>query len=160
MTPGSTADTGAIGRQWRGRGAPKAHATFPPVIDWQPLLDAARAARERAYAPYSRFLVGAALLMEDGAIVPGCNVENRSYGLTVCAERGALSAAVAQGHGRPVAIAVVTDTSPPSAPCGMCRESLQELAPGAPVLLANLSGERVETTVSELLPRPFVLPER
>ena len=130
------------------------------MIDWQPLLDAARQARARAYAPYSGFQVGAALLMEDGAIVAGCNVENRSYGLTICAERGALSAAVAQGHGRPRAIAVLTDTSPPSAPCGMCRESLQELAAGAPVLLANTAGERVETTVSELLPMPFVLPPR
>ena len=130
------------------------------MIDWQPLLDVARQARARAYAPYSGFQVGAALLMEDGAIVAGCNVENRSYGLTICAERGALSAAVAQGHGRPRAIAVLTDTSPPSAPCGMCRESLQELAAGAPVLLANTAGERVETTVSELLPMPFVLPPR
>ena len=130
------------------------------MIDWQPLLDAARQARDRAYAPYSGFRVGAALLMEDGAVVAGCNVENRSYGLTVCAERGALSAAVAQGHGRPRAVAVLTDTSPPSAPCGMCRESLQELAPGIPVLLANPAGERVETTVAELLPMPFVLPAR
>ena len=130
------------------------------MIDWQPLLEAAHEARERAYAPYSGFRVGAALLMEDGAIVLGCNVENRSYGLTVCAERGALSAAVAQGHGRALAVAVLTDTSPPSPPCGMCRESLQELAAGAPVLLANPAGERVETSVSELLPMPFVLPPR
>jgi cytidine deaminase len=130
------------------------------MLDWEPLLAAARTARDRAYAPYSGFRVGAALLMEDGAIVPGCNVENRSYGLTVCAERGALAAAVAQGHGRPVAAAVVTDTSPPSAPCGMCRESLQELAPEIPVLLVNTAGDRVETSVRELLPMPFVLPPR
>jgi cytidine deaminase len=131
---------------------------LPPVTDWQPLLAAAHEARQRAYAPYSRFHVGAALLMEDGSIVLGCNVENRSYGLTICAERGALAAAVAQGRGRPRAIAVLTDTSPPSAPCGMCRESLQELAPDAPVLLANTAGERVETTVAALLPMPFVFP--
>jgi cytidine deaminase len=130
------------------------------VVDWEPLLQAAHTARARAYAPYSRFLVGAALLMEDGAVVAGCNVENRSYGLTVCAERAALAAGVAQGHGRPVAAVVVTDTSPPSAPCGMCRESLHELAPDAPLLLANLAGERVETTVAALLPMPFVLPAR
>ena len=132
----------------------------PAVIDWEPLLIAAVTARGRAYAPYSGFAVGAALLMEDGAIVAGCNVENRSYGLTICAERGALAAAVAQGHGRPMAAVVVTDTSPPSAPCGMCRESLQELAPDAPLLLANTAGERVETTVAALLPMPFVLPPR
>ena len=130
------------------------------MVDWEALLAAARTARERAYAPYSGFRVGAALLMEDGSIVPGCNVENRSYGLTICAERGALSAAVAQGNGRPVAAVVVTDTSPPSAPCGMCRESLHELAPEAPLLLANTAGERVETTVAALLPMPFVLPPR
>lgn len=137
-----------------------ARATFRAVPDWEALLTAARAARERAYAPYSGFRVGAALLMEDGSVVPGCNVENRSYGLTICAERGALSAAVAQGHGRPVAVVVVTDTSPPSAPCGMCRESLHELAPEAPLLLANTAGERIETTVAALLPMPFVLPPR
>jgi cytidine deaminase len=132
---------------------------YSPRVDWEPLIAAARAARERAYAPYSRFAVGAALLMEDGSIVAGCNVENRSYGLTLCAERNAMGAAVARGLRAPRAVAVVTDTSPPSPPCGMCRETLQELAdPGLPILLVNPAGERVERTLGEIFPYPFVLP--
>jgi cytidine deaminase len=129
------------------------------AVDWEPLVAAARAARERAYAPYSRFLVGAALLMEDGSIVAGCNVENRSYGLALCAERGALATAVARGLRRPQAVVVLTDTAPPSPPCGMCRESLRELADGAtPVLLVNLAGERQEWALEALLPYRFELP--
>jgi cytidine deaminase len=105
--------------------------------------------------------VGAALLMEDGSIVVGCNVENRSYGLTICAERNALAAAVARGLRAPRAAAVVTDTSPPSPPCGMCRETLQELAsPHLPILLVNPAGDRCERTLGELFPQPFVLPPR
>jgi cytidine deaminase len=126
--------------------------------DWEALIAAATAARDRAHAPYSRFLVGAALLMEDGSIVSGCNVENRSYGLAICAERTAMAAAVARGLSRPLALAVVTTTTPPSAPCGMCRETLREFAEDLPIVLANLDGERVETTLAELLPRSFVLP--
>ena len=128
------------------------------MLDWQPLIAAATAVRERAHAPYSRFLVGAALLMEDGSIVSGCNVENRSYGLAICAERTAMAAAVARGLSRPLALAVVTTTTPPSAPCGMCRETLREFAEDLPIVLANLDGERAETTLAELLPRSFVLP--
>lgn len=124
-------------------------------MDWQPLYDAAREARERAYAPYSHFLVGAALLTDDGQIITGCNVENRSYGLTICAERTAVAAAVAAGHRRLRAIAVVTDASPPAMPCGMCRETLNEFAPDLPVLVANLAGERRETTLRDLHPAPF-----
>ena len=132
---------------------------MPRVVDWEPLIAAAHRARERAHAPYSRFMVGAALLMEDGSIVSGCNVENRSYGLALCAERGALAAAVANGLRRPQAAVVVTATSPPSPPCGMCRESLRELADGTmPVLLVNLEGERQEWTLEELLPFRFELP--
>ncbi|MEO1086024.1 MAG: cytidine deaminase [Acidobacteriota bacterium] len=89
-------------------------------MDWDALFDAARAARERAYAPYSRFQVGAALLTGDGTLIPGCNVENRSFGLCICAERTAVSSAVAAGHREFVAVAVVTDTAPPAVPCGMC----------------------------------------
>jgi cytidine deaminase len=130
-------------------------------IDWEPLLAAAHEARARAYAPYSRFPVGAALLMEDGSIVAGCNVENRSYGLTLCAERNAVGAAVARGLRVPRAAVVVTDTAPPSPPCGMCRETLQELAsPALPILLVSTRGERVERTLGELFPHPFVLPPR
>ena len=124
-------------------------------VDWDALLAAARAARERAYAPYSRFLVGAALLAADGRIYPGCNVENASYGLTVCAERTAFFGAVASGQRAFVALALVTDVSPPAMPCGACRQVLRELAPDLPLVAANLVGERTETTLAELLPHSF-----
>jgi cytidine deaminase len=130
------------------------------VVDWEPLIAAAREAAARAHAPYSRFPVGAALLMEDGSIVAGCNVENRSYGLTMCAERTAIGAAVARGLTRPRALAVTTTSAPPSAPCGMCRETLREFASDLPVLLVNPDGERVETSLAALLPLPFELPAR
>lgn len=119
------------------------------------------AVRELAYAPYSHFLVGASLLMEDGRIYDGCNVENRGYGLTICAERTAIVSAVATGNRSPRAIAVATETSPPSPPCGMCLDTLAEFAdPDLPVLLTNLAGEREELRLRDLFPRPFVLPPR
>ena len=124
-------------------------------MDWAPLLAAAAAARDRAYAPYSRFQVGAALLGDDGETYPGCNVENASYGLTICAERNALWAAVARGQRRFVALAVVTDASPPATPCGACRQVLRELAPDLPIVAANMAGERFETTLADLLPHSF-----
>ncbi|HVS03032.1 MAG TPA: cytidine deaminase [Thermoanaerobaculia bacterium] len=126
-----------------------------PPIDWEPLVEAALAAQQRAYAPYSRFPVGAALLMEDGSVVAGCNVENRSFGLTVCAERNAVTTAVALGRTLPQAAVVVTGTSPPSPPCGMCLESLAEFAREMPILLVNPAGERVESRLEELLPCRF-----
>ena len=129
-------------------------------IDWQPLVAAAGAARERAYAPYSKFRVGAALLTEDGEIFAGCNVENRSFGLCICAERNAVASGVAAGHRGLRAIVVLTDISPPAPPCGMCLETLSELADDLPVLLANLDGERLETSLRALLPSPFRWPHR
>ena len=128
------------------------------MIDWEPLIAAARDVRARAHAPYSRFTVGAALLMEDGSIVTGCNVENRSYGLSLCAERNAVTAAVGRGLEKPQAVVVVTSSSPPSAPCGMCRETLRELVEDVPILLVNLEGERLERTLAKLLPDSFVFP--
>jgi cytidine deaminase len=128
------------------------------VIDWEPLIAAAVAARARSYSPHSRFAVGAALLMEDGSIVAGCNVENRSYGLAICAERNAMAAAVARGLRRPQAAVVVTPTTPPSAPCGMCRETLREFTADLPILLVNPQGERVTWRLADLLPYPFELP--
>jgi len=128
------------------------------VIDWEPLVAAAWEVCERAHAPYSRFAVGAALLMEDGSIVTGCNVENRSYGLSLCAERNAVTAAVGRGLKRPQAVVVVTSSSPPSAPCGMCRETLRELVEDVPILLVNPEGERLERTLAKLLPDSFVFP--
>ena len=120
-----------------------------------PLVMAATAARERAFAPYSRFRVGAALEAADGTIVAGCNVESASYGLTCCAERVALFKGVSDGHTRFVRVAVVTDAATPTPPCGACRQLLWEFAPDAVVVLANLRGDRAEFRVAELLPRGF-----
>ena len=128
------------------------------MIDWEPLIAAAWDVRTRAHAPYSRFADGAALLMEDGSIVTGCNVENRSYGLSLCAERNAVTAAVGRGLKRPQAVVVVTSSSPPSAPCGMCRETLRELVEDVPILLVNPEGERLERTLAHLLPDSFDFP--
>ena len=119
------------------------------------LLRAAQEAQQRAYAPYSKYRVGAAVLGDNGKIYPGANVENASYGLSICAERNAVVAAVLDGARRVTAIAVVTSTSPPVAPCGMCRQTLAEFAKDLPVVLANESGERVDTTLAELLPHAF-----
>ena len=128
-------------------------------MDWEPLYEAARLARERAYAPYSRFRVGAALLTADGAVFTGCNVENRSFGLCLCAERLAVASAVASGHTELVAIAVVTDCSPAAMPCGMCLETLTEFAKDMAVLSANTDGERREFRLRELHPTPFEWPD-
>lgn len=129
------------------------------MIDWDALYEAARAARDHAYAPYSKFRVGAALLLADGRILGGCNVENRTYGLTICGERTAIAAAVAQGCREFSAIAVVTDTSPPAVPCGLCLEMMNEFCRDLPVLVGNLQGERKEYRLRELLPTPFEWPE-
>ncbi len=119
------------------------------------LLQAALAARERAYAPYSGFAVGAALLTASGEIYCGCNVENASYGLSICAERVAVVSAVAAGQRDFVAIAVVTPTAGPASPCGACRQTLAEFNPGMQVILANLHGQRLVTTAGALLPGAF-----
>ncbi len=120
-------------------------------MDWDSLVKAAWETRDKAYAPYSNFHVGAALLAEDRRVFTGCNVENLSYGLTNCAERVAIGAAVAAGVRRFLAVAVVADTAVPISPCGACRQVLAEF--GVPrILLANRT-ERVEFTLEELLPR-------
>ena len=127
-------------------------------MDWEPLVAAATAARERAYAPYSHFAVGAALLMEDGSIHAAANVENCIPALSICAERNAMSAAASAGLRRPRAVAVVTDATPPARPCGLCRQTLAEFARDLPILVVNVHGEREETTLAEIFPQPFSLP--
>ena len=124
------------------------------------LIAEARQARDAAYAPYSEFFVGAALLANDGRVFRGCNVENASYGLCNCAERTAFFTAVAAGV--PVdgfaRLAVIGDTQGPISPCGACRQVMFELGgPNLPVLLTNLKGARRETTAGELLPDGFRL---
>ncbi len=124
------------------------------------LLDEARAARERAYAPYSKFKVGAALLTKDGRVFAGCNVENASYGLCNCAERTAFFSAIAAGCRRDefAALAVVGDTDGPIAPCGACRQVIIELGgPDLTVWLGNLRGDTRETTARQQLPDAFYL---
>jgi len=129
-----------------------------PVIDAETLVAAARSARDRAYAPYSGFAVGAALLTADGSLVTAANVENASYSLGICAERSAVVAAVADGHLEFVAIAVAGPGLEPVTPCGACRQVLRELppGPGLVVLAAGDSGDKIlRTTVGELLPHSF-----
>lgn len=116
---------------------------------------AALAARDRAYAPYSGFRVGAALVTENGAVFVGANVENASYGLTVCAERVALWNAIVAGATTIRLLVVIADTHAPIAPCGACRQVLLELASDADVVMATVSGVRRRLTVRELLPRAF-----
>ena len=120
-------------------------------MHWDKLLEAAWRARESAYAPYSKFSVGAALLAVDGRIFAGCNVENISYGLTNCAERVAIGAAVAAGVRQFLAVAVVADTEIPISPCGACRQVLMEF--GVPLVILANRNERVEFLLEELLPR-------
>lgn len=121
------------------------------------LLAAATAAREEAHAPYSNFLVGAALLTEDGQIVQGCNVENASYGLTICAERNAVFAAVAQGHRQFQAIALATVGG--VTPCGACRQVLAEFCDDLPILILDVEQPHhvTETSLAVLLPGRFKL---
>jgi cytidine deaminase len=130
-----------------------------PVVD--PLMLAAREAREQAYAPYSKFLVGAALLTRDDRTFRGCNVENAAYGLCNCAERTALFSAMAAGcrPGDFVRMAVVADTPGPVSPCGACRQVMAELCDETmPVLLGNLADAMERTSVGALLPGSFRLP--
>jgi len=130
-----------------------------PVLD--PLMLTARQARELAYAPYSKFLVGAAVLTHDGRTFVGCNVENAAYGLCNCAERTALFSAMAAGcrPGEFALLAVIADTPDPVSPCGACRQVMAELCGEAmPVLLGNLADAVQETTVGALLPGSFRLP--
>ncbi len=119
------------------------------------LIQAAAAVRLHAFAPYSRFRVGAAVRGASGRIHTGCNVESASFGLTCCAERVAVFKAVSEGEREIVAVAVVTDVSPPAAPCGACRQVLFEFGADMAVVRANLCGERIDAVMRDLLPDGF-----
>jgi cytidine deaminase len=121
----------------------------PQVVE--DLVARAHAARERAYAPYSRFFVGAAVRADDGRVFDGANVENAAYGLTICAERVAAASAVAGGARRIDAIAIVGGSSRPATPCGACRQFLYEFNSGMLVVAESPSGERKEWRLSDLL---------
>jgi cytidine deaminase len=119
------------------------------------LVEAARDVRERAFAPYSNFKVGAAVRTKSGKIYTGCNVESASYGLTVCAERVAIWKAVSEGENEFVEIAVVAATEELTPPCGVCRQIIWEFCHDIPVILANLKDKTEIVQMSELLPRAF-----
>ncbi|WKA52538.1 cytidine deaminase [Planococcus liqunii] len=125
-------------------------------MEKEQLMTESKTARERAYVPYSKFKVGAALLTADGKVYHGCNIENAGYSMTNCAERTAMFKAVSEGERNFTALAVVADTKGPVSPCGACRQVIAEFcAPNMPVYLTNLNGDVQETTVSELLPGAF-----
>jgi cytidine deaminase len=119
------------------------------------LIAAARRVRENAAAAYSHFKVGAALETADGTIVTGCNIENATYGLTVCAERVAMFKALSDGHRRFTRIAIVADTESPTPPCGACRQILWEFGGDLEIHLANLTADTGTYRLKDLLPLPF-----
>jgi cytidine deaminase len=119
------------------------------------LVEAARAARLHAVAPYSGFKVGAALRTSSGEVISGCNVENATYGLTVCAERVAILKALSEGHRTFTHIVIVADTEAPTPPCGACRQIIWEFCGDVPVVLANLSTVSGTHQMRDLLPLPF-----
>jgi len=119
------------------------------------LIEIATAARLKSVAPFSNFLVGAALRTSDGKIFTGSNVESASYGLTVCAERVAIWKALSEGERDFIELVIVADTEQLTPPCGTCRQIIWEFCKNAKIVLANLQGEREELTIKELLPRAF-----
>ena len=125
------------------------------VSENETLISAAKLARENAHAPYSNFRVGAALRARSGRIFGGCNVENATYGLTVCAERIAIFKAISEGERGFDAISVVTDTDVLTPPCGACRQLIWEFCGDVPVIMANLKGKVVQEKMADLLPRAF-----
>jgi len=119
------------------------------------LVEAARNVRERAHAPFSGFKVGAAIEDEHGRVFTGCNVENATYGLSVCAERSAVLKAISEGGGRLKRIAVVADSEVLTPPCGACRQILWEFCGDSELILANLSGKQETLSLKQIFPRPF-----
>ena len=124
-------------------------------VDWTQLTAAAKAAAAAAHCPYSLFRVGAALLASDGSITEGCNVESASFPAGICAERGALAAAVARGHGSFVAVVIASEAETPTPPCGVCRQALVEFAPALIVVSVTRDGREARWTLEELLPKAF-----
>lgn len=122
------------------------------------LINLAKAAMERSYAPYSKFPVGAALLTIDGHVYSGCNVENASYGLTCCAERVAIFKAVSDGAKEFQALVIIANTTQPCNPCGACRQVMGEFAPDMVVYMVSKNGDYIKNSVNELLPNMFSLP--
>ncbi|HKZ77779.1 MAG TPA: cytidine deaminase [Pyrinomonadaceae bacterium] len=122
---------------------------------FQPVIDAAIGARLQSVAPFSRFLVGAALRAENGKVYTGCNVESASYGLTVCAERVAIWKALSEGERQFTELAVVADTENLTPPCGTCRQIIWEFCKNATIVLANLHGRTEIVSIQDLLPRAF-----
>ena len=123
--------------------------------DYEPLIAAAKHARENAHANFSKFKVGAALRAATGKIYGGCNVENATYGLTICAERVAIFKAISEGERKFDAIAVVTDTETLTPPCGACRQLIWEFCGDVPVVMSNLQGKAEVIRMSQLFPKPF-----
>jgi cytidine deaminase len=125
------------------------------MVKWDELIEEARRAQQQAYAPYSNFKVGAALVGASGTVYIGCNVENASFGMTMCAEQGAISAAVVAGEQKFKRMALVTDSANPESPCGACRQALNEFAPDLEIVSVGNSGAQQRWTMAELLPMAF-----
>lgn len=125
------------------------------MSEYDALIAAAKRAREHAHAKFSNFKVGAGLRAASGKIYAGCNVENATYGLTICAERVAIFKAISEGERKFDAIAVVTDTATLTPPCGACRQIIWEFCGDVPVIMANLKGQVETVRMSQLFPKPF-----
>jgi cytidine deaminase len=123
--------------------------------DFEPLIEAAKQARLQSVAPFSNFLVGAAIRAANGKVYTGCNVESASYGLTVCAERVAIWKALSEGERQFSELAIVADTETLTPPCGTCRQIIWEFARNAKIVFANLTGQADEFHIADLLPRAF-----
>lgn len=124
-------------------------------VNYEKLLKEAEKARKKAYAPYSKFKVGAAVLTSDGKIFTGCNIENASFGLTVCAERVAISKAISEGSYKFEAMVIIGDTNRPCSPCGACRQVISEFGEDIKIVMSNLKGDVKIKKISELLSEAF-----